>query len=436
MSLFKRNGVSVLAGLAATGLTAAAITGAVHAATKPAVKQVVTGPVAVYWMNTSTSSGMTLGGMGGGGKPSLSSIMGAMGGGSNVSHSLTMELGSSQAASGEPSADHLPPAGLNVGNDLPLYWKETVVKETPTQPTEETHEDYQPPKGKILIFWGCGEHAPKNQPVVIDLAKITDPAERMKMMKQMMPATGMTLDSVHPPQPHDWKSYGEWPNKKSSKGLGGDSSLVGAHTVKGNYSPQIDFTLSQSQDFLPPIQVTGNAKGPSGAVPLTWQPMARSKGFMATAIGGAQDVVVMWTSSAVQTAMMGFAPQYLTANDIDRLQAQKILLPGDATGCTVPAEVTGAAQGLIYGITAYGGDTNMAYPPRPEDPAKPWNIQWETKVRYRSSTGGILGQSMGMMGGREENGSSSSPQGDQQKKKKGFGIGDMIKQGAGMIGGG
>jgi hypothetical protein len=27
-------------------------------------------------------------------------------------------------------------------------------------------------KGRLLIYWGCGEHAPKGQPVVIDFARV------------------------------------------------------------------------------------------------------------------------------------------------------------------------------------------------------------------------------------------------------------------------
>ncbi len=418
-----------------------------HAATKPATpakatRQVVTGPIATYWMDTTTASGMTLSGMGA--KPSMGSIMKMMGGGSSVSHTMSLKLGSSQAASGDAAGDHMPPQALNAGKDLPLYWKEVKTTYEPTTESDQpTEQHYDPPKGKILIFWGCGEHAPKNQPVVIDLSKLTDPNARMQMMKQMVPA-GISLDAVRPPSPQTSKSYGEWPNSKQNgnKSLDGNSSLVGAHLIKANYSPDINFTLDASQDFMPPIEVTGNTKDAAGAVPLAWTAMPRSKGFIVTAVGGAQDVVVMWTSAQQQTAWMGFSPQYLTAHDVDTLTAHKALLPGDATTCTVPAEVTGAAQGLLYGITAYGGDTSIAYPPRPSDPNTPWNIQWETKVRYRSAAGGMLGQSMGGMmgmGSRDDTGgdtsatpvsnTSNGQDAGNGKKKKGSLFGDMVKQG-------
>jgi len=397
------------------------------------VKQVVTGPVAEYWVDTATSSGMSLGQ----GRPSMSSMMGMMTGGDNVSHSLSLRLGSNQAATGEATADHLPPQALRVGNDLPLYYKPgTPVKHEYT-PGETQEGTYEPPKGKILIFWGCGQHAGPGQPLVIDLAKIADPNQRQTMA--LAAFKPVTLDSVRPPSPSTYKSYGEWPNVKNSKDIKGDSSLLGAHTIKANYSPQIDFTLAQSQDFMAPITVTTNAADAVGATNLAWNAIPGARGIVATAIGGGQDsngdsLAVMWTSAQIQTGWLGMAPEYLTPGDIDRLLANKALLPGATTTCTVPAEVTAQVQGALYGITAYGGETNLVYPPRPEDPKVPWNIQWETKVRYRTSTGGMLGQDMGMMGQAAATGDSGdAPAGGKKKKKKGFGLGDVVKQGIGGL---
>lgn len=438
----------LLLGCAAIALAVAGITSVAIAATKPAASsasthQVVTGPVAEYWVSTTTSTGLSLSGLGGGGRPSLGSMMNMMKGG--VSHSMRLQLGSTNAASGDPTGDHLPPAALDAGNDLPLYYKAPVAqKETYTpEQHDDTPQQSEPPKGKILIFWGCGEHAPKNQPVVIDLSKLTDPSERMTMMSKMMPAP-VQLDQIHPPSPDRWKTYGEWPNIKSKTGLGANSSLLGAHTVKANYSPQIDFTLAQDQDFMAPIQIAGNNRDGEGAIPLTWTALGNAKGIILSAIGsGGKDadggsILIMWTSAQSQMGWTGLAADYLTPHDSERLVASKVLLPGTATACTVPAEVTGQTQGMMYSMTAYGGEANFAYPPRPEDLKTPWNIQWETKVRYKTTTGGILGQSTGGgWGGAQSGASNSSSSSDGGKKKKGFGFGDMVKQGLGsMIPGG
>ncbi len=436
-------------------VTTAALAGiGVWAKAAPAPHQVVTGPVAQYWVSTTTSSGMSLAGMGSGERPSLGSMMNMMKGG--VTHTMRLQLGSSQAASGDPSADHMPPTALDAGKDLPLYYQAPAVQRTAAtaEPESDAPHQGEPPKGKILIFWGCGEHAPKDQPAVIDLSKLADPSARMAMVAKMMPAQPVALDPVHPPSADKWKTYGEWPNVKSRTALDGNSSLLGAHLVKGNYSPDINFTLAQDQDFMAPIQVTGNARDAQGAVPLQWQAIPGAHGIIASVMGGGKDsdggsIVVIWTSAQSQMGWTGLAADYLTPHDEERLIAARTLLPGDAMSCTVPAEVanaTGSQGGLLYTMTAYGGEANFAYPPRPEDPKVAWNIQWETKVRYKTTTGGMLGHSMGgggLMGGGNAQatptsgqGSSSSAAPDTQKKKSSL-FGDLVKQRLGaMIPGG
>ena len=411
----------------------------------PAEHQTVTGPVAEYWVSTTTSTGISAAGLAGGGRPSLGSMMNMMRGG--VTHTMHLQLGSSLNASGDPSADHLPPVALDGGKDLPLFYKVPVSEKTvPSDNQGEPSQPSEPPKGKILIFWGCGEHAPKNQPTVIDLSKLADPAARMALIAKMSPVQPVPLDTVRPPSPDRWKTYGEWPNQKSRVGLDGNSSLLGAHLVKGNYSPDINFTLAPNQDFMAPITIISNSRDGDGAVPLQWHAVPGARGIIASAMGGGKDsdgssLVVVWTSAQSQMGWTGLAADYLTPHDEDRLITAKLLLPGDATSCTVPAEVlnaTGAQGALFYSMTAYGGEANFAYPARPQDAKTPWNIQWETKVRYKTTTGGMLGRTMtgdgGFMGAQsneasEAGASVSTAAGDPSKKKKGSLFGDMVKQG-------
>jgi hypothetical protein len=387
----------------------------------PQVKQVVTGPVAQYWVSASTNSGFSFGG----GKPSMADMMGMMGGGSNVQHSLRLELGSNQPFSGtEGKADHTPPAGLGTG-PLSLYWKAPVPgKPVPDGPPAE--KEYEPPKGKIMLFWGCGEKAGPGQPVVIDLSKIMDPKERAGMMAKLsnMVAVTTTEKNLYPSR---FKTFGEWPNGKDKKSIKGDSSLIGAHTVAGNYAPTINFNLSPTQDFLAAFEVTQNAPLPSGAVGLGWKPITQAKAYFASSIGGKGDdgegaTVVFWNSANVQTGMMMAMMNYLPPADIERLLGQKILLSPQTTTCAVPAEVIKAAPQSLYTLSAFGPEANFSYPPRPSDPKIAWNIEWTAKVRYRSGTGGLLGQDMG--GGESKSG--------EPKKKKGGIMGDLIKGGLGL----
>ena len=123
-----------------------------------AQQKAASGPVARYDMRAGTVSGMA--GMGGGGM--MSAMMG--GGGGKTQHELYLRLGSSNAASpGAPKADHFMPPSAKLGKSVALV-----------TPKQEKTEDVLPqkPKGRLLIFWGCGEHSPKGQPVVIDFAKV------------------------------------------------------------------------------------------------------------------------------------------------------------------------------------------------------------------------------------------------------------------------
>src|SRR5688572_2825102 len=124
-----------------------------------AQNQPVKPPIAVYWMSAETSAGMNMGvppGMGG-------FLPSAMQGGKR----MKLDLGSAQPASGEPRANHAIPAGLAMGQSLPLLTPQTERPQgRPEQESDAT--PFERPKGRMLIYWGCGETIRAGQPVVID----------------------------------------------------------------------------------------------------------------------------------------------------------------------------------------------------------------------------------------------------------------------------
>ena len=392
-----------IAGLSAVVLAAG------QAAGEP--KQPVTGPVAVYWMSASTTSGMGamgvgamgVGAMGGGGeRPDPRAMMGggygrAMMDPNAVNHTLVLQLGTERHADGEPAAEHDAPPALGAGPALPLVTPQAQpMHEEPSEPGPPPQ--YQQPHGRMLIFWGCGEHAGPGQPLVINFANLGSAAGAERMAGLMR---GIAVSSEPPPSPGRFATYGEWPNARNSDPIPPDGSLQGDHTVRGNYTPDIHFSLTADQDFLPPIQLTANQKNPSGSASLGWRHVDGAQGYFATMFGGSgEGTVVMWTSSAVQATAFGL-PQYLSDGEIARLVAAHVLMPRDETECTVPEEaVEAAGRGGFFNLVAYGGEANLSYPPRPPAP-QPWRIEWRVKVRYRAATGGILGMDMSqMMGGR------------------------------------
>jgi hypothetical protein len=426
------------------GVAAAALV-AVAGAASAAQQQQVTGPVSVYWMSAATTSGMA--GMGAGGAPNASAIMGQMFGGGRggppqANHSLTLQLGSSQRPTGGLSADHTAAPALRAGPVLPLLSPERVQ---PTREPDQTQMPFERPKGRMLIFWGCGEHVGPGQPLTIDFSKIGSG----------QPIPNMPTINVRPdraPTADRYASYGEWPNRRSNTAVPPTGSLVGAHTVRGTYTPPIDFTLQPGQDFLPPLNITGQAKMPSGATRVTWNPVQGSTGYFATLMGAGQDrgeTIVMWSSSAARG--LGWAlMDYLPPDEVRRLVTEKVVLPPQATECVVPAEVISQAPMGMLSMIAYGGEANFTYPPRPADPKVAWNRQWTTKVRFKSTTGTMLGMpgGMGGMGGMGDDDdrppqrgapNGRYPQGQQQQQppqqQPRRGIGGGLMRGLGGLGG-
>lgn len=392
--------------------TALVVGAAAVAGGASAQQQKVTGPVATYWVSASTSSGFGAGMMGGGGgRPNMGAMMGAMmGGGSNVSKTLNLQLGSSRKAAGEPAAEHLPPQALRAGPSLPLVTPRPVTGQR-HEPTPDIPPEYQKPKGRMLIFWGCGEKARPGQPVVIDFAQMA--AGKVPAGMEAM-TRGLNVTPMQPPSASRHATYGEWPNERTRTSVPAQGSLIGDHVIRGNYSPEIRFALDQNQDFLGALNLTRNEVGPTGAGQLAWNALPNARGYLATAIGGGEnDTMVMWSSSEVQASAFAM-PDYLSNGDLTRLVASKALMAPTTTSCAIPQEVVRAAPQAMVQLAAYGGETNLSYPPRPSDPKVAWNIDWTVKVRYKSQTGGILGMDMG--GGMDDEGPRRGPQGQRGQK--------------------
>ena len=407
----------------------------VAASPKPAarVEQKVTGPVANYWMSAATSTGtgfgaMAMGGQSGGKRPSMGDMMRMMRGGApEVQHNLTLQLGSAQAAAGEPKADHVP----GTYPVLPLVTPRQTAAPVPEETVEEQPTMPERPRGRMLIYWGCGEHAAPGQPLVIDFSKIG--------AGQPLPHFPfIPVRHQNPPSAGRYKTYGEWPNGRTQERP--PTLLAGAHGVHGNYSPDIKFTLPPNRDYMPPLMIDAGTKTPAGATLIAWQPVAGATGYFAAMFGASPGkegdaTIIMWSSSAQQTFAGGGLLDYLAPGEVKRLIGQKAVMPSEQTKCAIPAEVTSGAPIGMLSMIAYGEETNFADPPRPADPHIPWNISWTAKVRYKSTAGLMLGMPAMRSGMGAARGQAAEPgdePADQPRKKKG-GLLGRIKDAAEAI---
>jgi hypothetical protein len=360
--------------------------GAVLALALPAValaQQVVKPPVARYWVSVETAAGMSIPGMG-------SLMAGMMGGQGQAGRRMALQLGSQRPSADGPRADHEIPPGMNMGPSLPLV--------TPRQPVREPVERDMPqgmeqPKGRMLIYWGCGENARPGQPVVLDFAALAQGQIPPNMVSRRVAAPLA-------PSPARAKTYGDWPNPQDAKAVPDSSSLKGDHQIKGNYSPDIRFQLGEGQDFMDRVELSSAPRG-AGAAHVRWNSVPTATGYFATVTGAEnQNEIIFWSSSEVQE-MGGMLMSYVPPAEVARLIRERVVLAPSVTECTVPSEVVKRAGGTPFlNFIAYGPEANFAQPPRPQDPKQPWEPLWTVKVRFKSTASTLLGDASGGGGGR------------------------------------
>lgn len=352
---------------------------AVAAVAVPALSQQGGQTVARYTIDAGTISGMAAMGAGGGSGVGAAMAM-LRGGGNQVAHELVLRLGSTRSAS-DPAAEHFMPEGAGLGRSVPLV---TPRQPGPPEPDVPGMPQGQMPEARLLLFWGCGERAGPGQPVVIDFSKIA---------RGEIPP-GLYAASIDVPEA--WRiyqsnstTYGEWPNSRDNKTVPANASLLGAHRIAGNYSPEIAFTLAD--DFMPALRASSSEMA-SGATGLSWNALPKATGYYAWAIGTNPDSrgqvrdMVWWTSSKTQQ-FGGPMSDWISPAVAAQLVEAGTVMPPSQTSCTIPAEVKQAGGAMLMtNLYAYGPQANFSYPERPANAPRGWQPEWIARVRFRAST--------------------------------------------------
>lgn len=380
------------------------------------------GPVR-YTMDAATMSGFGAM-MGGGGLGGMMAMM--SGGAPKPVRTLELRHGAGTPPPAKPEANHFMPKGAGLGASVKLL-------PPPPQGKESGEETFERPSGKLLIYWGCGERAPKGQPVVIDFAKIAQ--------GQIPPGLFMGAMDL----PEDWqvrlansRTYTTWPNGSDKKTVSATSSLLGAHRIAANYSKEISFNLAE--DFMPALEA-GTSKTPAGGSKLAWTGLNKATGYYAWAMGardagrdggrGGTPTEMVWWASSKQQAFGGPLWDWISPAGVRKLIAAGTVMPPEQRDCTIPVEVIKASgEGLMVNLQAYGPQADFAYPPRPADTKKPWNPEWIARVRFRSST--MLMPGMEDMGGMGSGSSGQSAEPAKPAKPKCRGLKGLAERAAGL----
>ena len=345
-------------------------------------------PEAQAWIDIATFSGMgmPMGGMGGNPMSALGGMFGGKAGlGSNsFGNTRSMSAGrwvdvtvrSRVNPNLEEAQQAVPEGFLSPALEL------KTPKNAPPPPRDEEdvrHEEPEKPKGRMLLYWGCGPEIRPGQPKILDMAT-ANPGDFAKFfVGRSATQRGAHLAAGRP----------VWPNPDDSRMVPASASLQGEHAFSGKGIPDgFRFKIPAAQDLMPPL--TLDQAESNGATDLSWNAIATARAYFVSAMGsnGKEDMV-MWTSSELADTGFGLM-DYQTNAAVDRWLKEKVLLASNTTRCTVPKGIFGEHGGMLR-LIAYGDELNLAHPPRPKDAKAKWQPVWAVKLRVKAVTSGMLG---------------------------------------------
>lgn len=384
-----------------------------------AQNQVVKPPISQAWIDVATFSGMGMPGMGMGGANPAAMMSSLLGGGSGGKNTFGMTQAGSAGqwvdvtlyTSRNPSlaeAVQNVPAATQLAPSLKLV-SPKADKGKPPPPGDDSVEqpEYERPKGKIYLYWGCGESVRSGQPRVLDLATAS-PQDYQKIFIARRATQRGAHSAVGRPS---------WPNALDSRMVPAGASLVGEHAFSGQGVPEsFKFAIGAAQDLMPQIALRQTQAG--GATRLEWSALPTARAYFIAAMGakgGAESEMVFWTSSEQPDSGMGLV-DYQTNAAVDRWLKEGILLAPGTTQCAVPKGIFGEGGGAMLRMIAYGSELNLAHPPRPADPKVAWEPEWAVKIRVKSVANAMLGVDMGDMP-RAGGGNRQAPPADEPPAK-------------------
>lgn len=351
-------------------------------------------PVAQFWMDVATNS-MSIPGIadaesGAGGM--FGGFFGGtrMGGGS-PGQWLDTALHTRNKPAGTEGSHAIPP-GMRMGSSLPL------IPVAGSQSVDGREGGAEKPKGKLILYWGCGDKVRPGQPRTVDFSR-SGPDEWSRFMTgRYAPDRGakaVTGRSV-------------WPDERDRQRVPNDASLAGDHAVSGEGVPAgLRFSLRDGYDFMPKIRMSTSGD-PKGSVNVSWQSINSAEGYFLSAMGSrGESEMVVWSSSEQPDPGWGLM-DYLAPAQVRKLIGEKVVLAPNVQSCAIPDGIFAGAEGAMVRMIAYGPELNLAHPPRPANPKAPWDPEWAVRVRIKSTGMTVLGME-DQGAGRSHGGNQGNP---------------------------
>jgi hypothetical protein len=358
-----------------SGLSLALLSAGVTAQT-----QVVKPPVAQYWMDISTVSmaGMDdIPGMGAlagmVGNKAAANDNGNFGATKSLSPGRWLDLAvTTQRKPAGTQATQTIPAGLNMGPSLSLLPVETTSAK-PSPDGRDNYEVPEQPKGRVLLYWGCGDTVREGQPKVLDFSTASQQDYAKFMTGRGVRLRGATAAPGH----------AIWPNAQNRQSVPKGASLAGQHVVSGDgLPPSLQFVVPPAQDLMPPLALAGTGGG-NRATAISWTGLPAARAYFLNAMGGSDQEMVVWSSSEVPEPGWGLM-DYIGNANLDKWLGEKVLLAATQTRCAIPAGIFAKADGAMVQGIAYGQDLQLTYPARPTNPKVAWEPEWTAQIRVKS----------------------------------------------------
>ena len=379
---------------ASAALAAATASAVLLAATTLAQAQTnIKPPQAQAWIDVATYSGMGMPTGGAAGNP-MSALGGLFGGGGSAKNNFgNTQTGSagrwidvtlhSRSNPSLAEAQQAVPAGF-----LPSPLKLQAPKDGRKAPDNDeavVEPETERPRGKLLLYWGCGATVRPGQPKVLDMASASA-ADMAKFFVSRRATQRGTHSAVGRPL---------WPSPADARMVPAGAALAGEHAFSGSGVPAgLRFQIPAAQELMPALDLKTRETG--GAVELSWTAAPTARAYFAAGMAsGAKEEMVLWTSSELPNTGFGLT-DYQTNGAVDRWLREKVLLAPTTTRCTVPKGVFSGEDAMLR-LIGYGNELNVAHPPRPADPKAAWEPVWAVKVRVKSTASAMLG--MPEMGG-------------------------------------